>query len=118
VSSEQRLWPYVCTNTYRWLLPGTGVRQQRGWNVTWTDRDDVLLLCGVLKHGYGAWHDIKMDPALSLADKVCSQLIRHASTRSHADRTARQATKAAVETFTSTTRVFIKIHCQMPTVQC
>ncbi|CAD5206828.1 unnamed protein product [Bursaphelenchus okinawaensis] len=46
------------------------VKDQNGWDMVWTEEDDVALLKGIYKYGYGSWESIKMDPDLGLADKI------------------------------------------------
>ncbi|CAD5210016.1 unnamed protein product [Bursaphelenchus xylophilus] len=36
----------------------------------WTEEDDIALLKGIYKYGYGSWESIKMDPDLGLAEKI------------------------------------------------
>lgn len=50
--------------------PPKDAKPQKGWDVEWTWKDDGSLLWGVWKYGYGSWEAIKMDPTLSLADKI------------------------------------------------
>lgn len=40
------------------------------WSCDWTARDDLMLLVGVNKYGYGAWQLIRDDPTLGLGSKV------------------------------------------------
>lgn len=41
-----------------------------GWSCDWDTRDDLMLLVGVNKYGYGAWQLMRDDPTLGLASKM------------------------------------------------
>lgn len=43
----------------------------RNWPCSWTEQDDTNILLGVLKHGFGNWEAIRMDPELNLMKKIC-----------------------------------------------
>ncbi|KAI9176009.1 ATP-dependent DNA helicase Hrp3 [Blastocladiella emersonii ATCC 22665] len=40
------------------------------WSVTWSSREDSLLVVGVYLHGFGNWMKIREDTRLGLADKM------------------------------------------------
>jgi len=40
------------------------------YSCEWGAKEDGMLLVGILRHGYGAWVDIRDDPELGLADKL------------------------------------------------
>lgn len=40
------------------------------FDVEWKAEDDSRLLCGIYQYGIGSWEAMKMDPSLSLADKM------------------------------------------------
>ena len=40
------------------------------YSCPWGAREDGMLLVGILRHGYGAWVDIRDDPELGLSDKL------------------------------------------------
>ncbi|KAL8738090.1 MAG: hypothetical protein Q9181_001076 [Wetmoreana brouardii] len=40
------------------------------FSVPWGAREDAMLCVGVVRHGYGAWVQIRDDPDLGLADKI------------------------------------------------
>ncbi|VEU19477.1 DEKNAAC100795 [Brettanomyces naardenensis] len=40
------------------------------WSCDWTTRDDMMLLIGVYKFGYGSWIQIRDDPILKLQNKI------------------------------------------------
>ena len=40
------------------------------WGITWTAKDDAMLLVGVYEHGFGNWEAIKLDQSLGLSKKV------------------------------------------------
>lgn len=42
------------------------------FDIDWGKEDDSNLLIGIYEYGYGSWEMIKMDPDLSLTQKVCS----------------------------------------------
>lgn len=46
------------------------VKPQRTWDVDWTEDDDAALLRGVYEYGFGSWERVKMDPDLSLIEKI------------------------------------------------
>lgn len=41
------------------------------FDIDWGKEDDSNLLIGIYEYGYGSWEMIKMDPDLSLTQKVC-----------------------------------------------
>ncbi len=45
------------------------VKSVHGWVSSWEEQEDVMLLVGVRKYGYGAWVSIRDDPLLGLGDK-------------------------------------------------
>lgn len=45
-------------------------KEQRGWDVEWDTADDLALLKGIYRYGFGSWEEIKMDPDYGLAEKV------------------------------------------------
>ncbi|KCV68048.1 hypothetical protein H696_05514 [Fonticula alba] len=51
-------------------LKGLITTSRPTWDHPWTDKDDSMLLVGVLRHGYGHWEPIRLDPSLGLAKKI------------------------------------------------
>ncbi|ANB14120.1 chromatin-remodeling ATPase CHD1 [Sugiyamaella lignohabitans] len=46
------------------------IKSVHGWNCEWDIIDDINLLVGVRKYGYGAWTLIRDDPTLGMQDKM------------------------------------------------
>jgi chromodomain-helicase-DNA-binding protein 1 len=46
------------------------IKPVHGWNCEWDVDEDVRLLVGVRKHGYGAWTLIRDDPILRMGDRM------------------------------------------------
>lgn len=42
------------------------------FDVDWNAEDDSRLLCGIYQYGIGSWEAMKMDPTLSLSEKILS----------------------------------------------
>lgn len=40
------------------------------FDVEWSIKEDTKLLCGIYQYGMGSWESIKVDPHLSLSDKI------------------------------------------------
>lgn len=40
------------------------------FDVEWSVKEDTKLLCGIYQYGIGSWESIKVDPHLSLSDKI------------------------------------------------
>ncbi|EEB08866.2 chromodomain helicase hrp1 [Schizosaccharomyces japonicus yFS275] len=49
---------------------GYPIRSVHSWSCNWGIKEDSMLLVGIDRHGFGAWHTIRDDPELELGDKM------------------------------------------------
>ncbi|RHZ78531.1 hypothetical protein Glove_162g8 [Diversispora epigaea] len=43
------------------------------WHITWSRKDDLMLIAGIYKYGFSSWKEIEEDPRLGLSGKLVDE---------------------------------------------
>lgn len=68
LSTLAHIIPKEVTERLSWTLDFN--TRPANFDVEWGVKEDTRLLCGIYQYGIGSWESIKVDPQLSLSDKI------------------------------------------------